>query len=75
MNSLNKLAAYRKLYNLTQEDVAKYLKISNVSYSYKETGKQDFRLLEAKALSELFNASIEDIFFTDKVNVKFTEIV
>lgn len=75
MNSLNKLAAYRKLYNLTQEDVAKYLNISNVSYSYKETGKQDFRLLEAKALSELFNASIEDIFFTDKVNIKFTKIV
>ena len=75
MKPLNKLPVYRKLHNLTQEDVAKYLKISNVSYSYKETGKQDFRLSEAKALSELFNASIEEIFFTDSVNLKLTKLV
>lgn len=75
MKISNKLPAYRKLHNLTQEDVAKYLKMSNVSYSKKETGKQEFRLSEARALSELFDATIEEIFFTDKVNLKFTKIV
>lgn len=75
MKKPNKLPAYRKLHNLTQEDVANYLKIGKVSYSYKETGKQDFRLSEAKALSDLFNVSIEEIFFTEPVNLKFTELV
>ena len=72
MKISNRLPVYRKLHNLTQEDVAKYLNISNVSYSYKETGKQDFRLLEAKALADLFDATIEEVFFNDEVNLKFT---
>ena len=75
MELLNKLPVYRKLHNLTQHDVANYLKISNVSYSYKETGKQEFRLSEAKALSELFNVTIEEIFFNNEVNIKFTNKV
>lgn len=75
MKQRNKLAAYRKLHNLKQEDVASMLNMSKTSYHYKETGKQQFRLNEAKALSDYFGVSIEDIFFTTEVNNKFTKIV
>lgn len=71
----NKLAAYRKLHNLKQEDIAKILKMSKTSYSYKETGKQEFRLNEAKTIADYFGVSIDEIFFKNEVNIKLTEIV
>lgn len=71
----NNLVAYRKLYNLKQEDVAKILNMSKTSYSYKETGKQEFRLNEAKTLADYFGVSIDEIFFDNIVNIKMTEIV
>lgn len=74
MKKNNKLVAYRKLHDLTQEDVAKMLNMSNVSYSFKETGKQCFRLLEAKTLADYFGTSIEDLFFNTKVNNKMTKL-
>ncbi|MCE9676590.1 helix-turn-helix domain-containing protein [Paraclostridium bifermentans] len=71
----NKLAAYRKLYELNQEDVAKMLNMSKTSYSYKETGKQEFRLNEAKMLADYFGTTIDEIFFNNSVNIKMTKIV
>lgn len=75
MKNNNKLAAYRKLHNLKQEDVAKMLNMSKVSYSYKETGKQEFRLSEAKALAEYFGVTIDSLFFTDEVNFSLSKLV
>ncbi len=68
MKNNSKLVAYRKLHSLNQEDVAKMLNMSNVSYSFKETGKQDFRLKEAKALADYFGLTIDSLFFNDEVN-------
>jgi len=70
----NKLAAYRKLHNLKQEDLASMLNISRTSYHYKESGKQEFRLNEAKKIADYFGVSIEEIFFNNDVNFKFTKI-
>lgn len=75
MKNNNKLAAYRKLHNLNQKEVAKLLNMSNVSYSFKETGKQEFRLSEAKFLADYFGISIDELFFNHSVNNKMTELV
>ena len=66
MKNNNKLAAYRKLHNLKQEDVAKMLNMSKVSYSYKENGKQEFRLSEAKTLADYFGVTIDSLFLITK---------
>lgn len=75
MKKNNKLAIYRKIHDLTQKDVAKMLNMSDTSYSLKETGKQEFRLSEAKFLADYFGTSVDEIFFNESVNIKFTEIV
>ncbi len=69
MIQTNNLVAYRKLHNLKQEDVAKILNMSKTSYSYKETGKQEFRLNEAKILADYFGTTIDNIFFNNSVNI------
>lgn len=69
MIQTNNLVAYRKLHNLKQEDVAKILNMSKTSYSYKETGKQEFRLNEAKILADYFGTTIDNIFFNNLVNI------
>ena len=70
-----KLKAYRQLKNVKQSDLAKLLGISLNSYNFKENGKQQFTLEEAKKISDFFNTTIEDIFFTNEVNEKFTRAV
>ena len=75
MKNNNKLAAYRKLHNLKQEDVAKMLNMSKVSYSYKENGKQEFRLSEAKTLADYFGVTIDSLFFNNEVNFMLSELV
>lgn len=69
MIQTNNLVAYRKLHNLKQEDVAKILNMPKTSYSYKETGKQEFRLNEAKILVDYFGTTIDNIFFNNLVNI------
>ena len=75
MKNNNKLAAYRKLHNLKQEDVAKMLNMSKVSYSYKENGKQEFRLSEAKTLADYFGVTIDSLFFSNEVNFMLSKLV
>ena len=86
MKNNNKLAAYRKLHNLKQEDVAKMLNMSKVSYSYKENGKQEFRLSEAKTLADYFGVTTDYLLgrtetpqFTSKderdIQKKLTEMI
>lgn len=72
MENNNKLKAYRKLYDLTQEDTAKLLDISNTSYSLKESGRKDFKLSEAKCLADYFGTTVDEIFFSNSVNLKLT---
>lgn len=71
--SLRNLKAYRIKYNLTQEDMASKLGISIVAYRNKENGHNQFTLAEAKIISDLFNASITEIFFENNVYTKETK--
>lgn len=75
MKNNNKLAAYRKLHNLKQEDVAKMLNMSKVSYSYKENGKREFSLSEAKTLADYFGVTIDSLFFNNEVNFMLSKLV
>lgn len=65
-----KLASVRALFGLTMQDVSDILKITSATYSRKENGENDFRLIEAKAITDYINTLdddrewiIEDIFF------------
>lgn len=62
------LKAYRQLLNKTQKDMAELLGIGLTSYNQKENGKKPFTLSEARIIADHFNESIENIFFTNKVN-------
>lgn len=75
MTLRNKLKSLRAEHDFNQQDLADYLGIQKTTYHNKETGKNDFTVTEAKQLAELFNSSIDDIFFADKVNLKNTYIV
>ena len=58
----NNLRACRAKNGLTGQDVADHIGITKVSYSYKETGKNEFTESEINKLLELFDESYEDIF-------------
>lgn len=75
MTLKNKLKSLRAERDFNQQDVADYLNISRTAYHNKETGKNDFTITEAKQLAQLFNSSIDNIFFTSQVNFKNTNIV
>jgi DNA-binding XRE family transcriptional regulator len=61
------LKSLRVMYDLTQEDMARKLCLSIVSYRNKENGQNDFSLKEAKIISNLFNKTIDEIFFANEV--------
>lgn len=69
-----KLKAYRQLKGVNQSSMAKLLNISLNTYNFKENGKKSFTLDEAKFIADYFNTSIEEIFFTHRVNEKLTDI-
>lgn len=75
MTLRNKLKSLRAEYDFNQQYMADYLGIERTTYHYKETGKNDFTISEAKQLAKLFNTSLDDIFFTDRVNFMNTNIV
>ena len=65
-----RLKALRQVNEMTQHEVAELLGINSHTYFNKETGKTVFTINEAKKLSDLFGASIEDIFFeSDVINL------
>ncbi|WP_010296003.1 helix-turn-helix transcriptional regulator [Clostridium senegalense] len=68
-----KLKAYRQLKGINQSAMAKLLNISLNTYNFKENGKKSFTLDEAKFIADYFNTNIEEIFFSQQVNVKFTD--
>ena len=56
------LIGLRKENHLNQEDMARLLGISIVSYGAKELGKKQFKCNEMFTLAKYFNKSVEDIF-------------
>ncbi len=66
--SLSKVKEVRSKHNFTKSEVAKYLNLTLNGYSMKERGKRKFTLDEAKMLSDLFDISIEELFFYNLSN-------
>lgn len=64
---IENLVVLRCIAGLNQKQVSEYLKVTLPTYCNKENGLRPFSLDEAKKLSELFNCTIEDIFFGNKV--------
>lgn len=65
--SLQNLKLLRKMYNLSQADMANRLKIGFNTYRNKENGKTSFTLNEAHKVSKIFKMPIEEIFFGNLV--------
>lgn len=63
---MNKLKQIRSKQKLTQKQVALRLGISQQAYCEFEKGKSNPSLETAKKISDLFNKSIEEIFFNNK---------
>ena len=57
-----KLIRLRKVYNVTQKELAEYLKITDRTYQNKESGKTAFSSDQMFALAMYFKKPIEDIF-------------
>lgn len=58
----NKLKVYRAMYDMTQEDLAKEVKVSRQTINAIETGKYLPSLSLAFILAKIFKVSIEEIF-------------
>lgn len=66
------LKSLRVKHGLSQKDTAKLLGITVATYNRKENGNRRFTVDEAIKLSKIFNTSIEEIFFTNRVTKKIT---
>lgn len=71
--NLTNLKIYRNVYGYTQEDLAKVLGVTKTSYANKETGRRKITLTEAKTMADLFDISIEELFFSSEVHIKDTQ--
>ena len=60
----NSLKSFRVKFGFTQKDIADKLGISTTAYSFKETGKNQFTLKEAKEIANLFNTTIDNVFYS-----------
>lgn len=63
---LNKLKGKRVERGFTQEDLAKELRITSMTYRRKEKGDREFLVSEAYSLSQILKLSLQevnDIFF------------
>lgn len=60
---LNRLRGLRVEMELSQEQMAKLVGISNSSYQRKESGESPFLLTEAYKLSKILGKTIDEIFF------------
>lgn len=58
---MNRIKKFRERYNLTQEDLAKKLKIDRSSVAKWERGENSPRLKYLFAMSKIFQCSIEDL--------------
>ncbi|SCJ53375.1 Helix-turn-helix domain [uncultured Clostridium sp.] len=66
-DKVNNLVVLRCIKGLKQKDISDYLGIALQTYCNKENGNREFSLSEAKKLSDLFNCTIDEIFFDNEV--------
>lgn len=67
-----KLKDYRKFNGINQSVLAKLLGVQLNTYNFKENGKKEFTLNEAKKIADYFDTTIDEIFFNNTVNFKNT---
>lgn len=72
MNKMT-VAEARRMRNISQDKVAEYLGISPNGYRKKELGESKFYIDEAYLICELFNMSLDDIYFGSSVAKKCNE--
>ena len=65
MNILSQLKQLRKVEKITQEEVAEILGINKNYYSMLETGLRTPSFKLAKKIADLFNSSVDEIFFNE----------
>ncbi len=66
--NMNKLSYFREKNELTQRELAKKLQVSNATIAMWETAQRNPTLGKARQLSQIFNVSIEEIFFKNNDN-------
>lgn len=59
---MNKIKEFRKKKNLSQNDIAKIMKINQSTYSQWETGERTPRLMQALRLAEILETTVEDLY-------------
>lgn len=69
----NKLKAYRQLKGKKQQDIADLINVGLNTYNFKENGKSQFTLDEAKTLADYFGTTVDELFFDNSVNFKNTD--
>lgn len=67
---MNKVKLYRKKHNLTQKDLGALLNVTPDYISQIERGRIP-GMETAKKIAEIFNTTIDDIFFTNQENREF----
>lgn len=58
----NRIKDYRKMYNLSQLDLAKSLHVSDATVSSWENGRTEPNMEQVLALSKIFGCTIESLF-------------
>lgn len=71
----NILKSLRASQDITQKRMAEVLEISVPTYNRKELGIRAFTLEESMKISNLFDKTVEEIFFKPKVNTNETEAI
>ncbi|WP_238884440.1 helix-turn-helix transcriptional regulator [Clostridium sp. YIM B02551] len=60
-----KLVAYRKMIDITQQEMAIKLGICLTTYNHKETGKKEFSQKEMVSITDIIKEKIPDITMDD----------
>lgn len=71
--AFRKLKALRVENNISQYEIAKFLGITQSTYSWKENGKAEFTISEIEKLKKFFNLPYESIFFREVAHVLNTD--
>lgn len=58
----NRIKEYRKIYNISQVDLAKTLHVSNATISSWEVNRTEPTMHQVLSLTKIFGCSIEDLF-------------
>jgi len=69
---MNKVKMYRKKHNLTQKELGALLGVTPDYVSQIERGRIP-GIETAKKIAEIFNTTIDEIFFTNEQNIKFDD--